>query len=154
MTEQINIGDVAPDFTLKDQHNEDFALADQKGKRVLLSFHPLAFTPVCAKQMKFLEENFEKFEELNTVPIGVSVDSQFAKHGWAKALKVKNLRMIADFWPHGGYAKELGIFLEDKGFSQRANIILDEDGKVIFIKIYPIKEVPDVNEIIEFLENN
>ncbi len=89
------------DFTLKDQHNDEFKLSDVREKIALLSFHPLAWTPVCAEQMKSLEENYHKFEELNTVPVGISVDSVPAKHAWAKELGLKKLKLLSDFWPHG-----------------------------------------------------
>ena len=51
-TKTIWEGDIAPDFTLKDHHNRDFRLSEFTGRRVLLSFHPLAWTPVCADQMR------------------------------------------------------------------------------------------------------
>ena len=54
MTEQAErakVGDVAKDFVLKDQNEKEFKLSGQKEKRVLLSFHPLAWTGVCADQM-------------------------------------------------------------------------------------------------------
>jgi len=54
----------APEFTLKDQHGQTFSLADMKGKKVLLSFHPLAWTPVCRDQMLSLEKNFDRFSKL------------------------------------------------------------------------------------------
>ena len=62
---KIKVGDTAPDFTLKDQDGNDFKLSGQKGNRVLLSFHPLAWTAVCTKQMQSLEENYSIFESLN-----------------------------------------------------------------------------------------
>jgi peroxiredoxin len=148
----INLGEKIQGFSLKDQENKDFDIKELKGKRVLLSFHPLAFTPVCALQMKSLEENMEKFSALKAVPLGFSVDQPFCKGAWAKELGIKNVRLLADFWPHGGVAKSLGIFREKEGFSERANIIVDEEGKVIFAKVYPIKEVPDIDEIIDFLK--
>lgn len=46
------IGEIAPDFVLKDQKGEVFKLSDFRGKKVLLSFHPLAWTDICAKQMQ------------------------------------------------------------------------------------------------------
>lgn len=52
----VKIGDKAKDFTLKDQDGKELHLSDLKGKRVLLSFHPLAWTSVCADQMKSLEK--------------------------------------------------------------------------------------------------
>lgn len=71
----IKVGDMAPDFTLKDQNGKDFALTGQKGKRVVLSFHPLAWTEVCSKQMQSLENNYSIFEASRTIPIGLSVDA-------------------------------------------------------------------------------
>ena len=148
----ISIGKTIPEFTLKDQDNKDFSSKELKGKRVLLSFHPLAWTSVCASQMKSLEDNVETFTLLNTVPLGLSVDQQFCKGAWAKELGIKKVRLLADFWPHGGLAEQLGIFLEEKGVSQRVNIIADEEGKVIFAKIYEMSKVPDIDEILDFLK--
>jgi len=147
----IKIGQKAPDFVLKDQHNQEFKLSDLNGRKVLLSFHPLAFTKVCARQMQALEKNLKAFDHLNTVPVGISVDTVPSKHAWAKALKVKNLRLLSDFWPHGKVAQAYGIFRREQGFSERANIIVDEFGKVIWIKVYPIKELPDLKEVLKVL---
>jgi len=105
------------DFTLQDQFRQDFVLSKMKGRRVLLSFHPLAWTPVCTRQMQSLEKNKKVFEKLNTVAAGLSVDSVPSKGAWAKAIKVKQTKLLADFWPHGGVAKSLGLFREQNGFS-------------------------------------
>ena len=80
---KIKVGDMAPDFTLKDQDGKDFTLSAYRGKRVLLSFHPLAWTDVCTKQMVALEQNYATFESLNTVPVGLSVDAAPSKKAWA-----------------------------------------------------------------------
>ena len=147
-----NVGDKLQDFSLKDQDNKDFKSEDLRGKRVLLSFHPLAFTSICASQMKALEDNLETFVQLKTVPLGLSIDQPFCKSAWARELGIKQVRLLSDFWPHGQVAKNLGIFREKQGFSERANIIADEQGKIIFAKVYDIKELPDINEIIDFLK--
>ena len=139
------------DFRLLDQNGKPFHLADLKGKKVLLSFHPLAWTPVCAKQMQALEKNNKIFAKLNTIVVGISVDSVPGKKAWAKSLKIKKTGLLADFWPHGGVAKMLGIFRKE-GFSERANIILNEKGVVEFKKIYPIGQLPDIKEIITRLK--
>ncbi len=150
--DEVKEGDLSKDFSLEDQNGEEFDLAEQKGKKVLLSFHPLAGTSVCTKQMQSLDENKEKFDELNTVPLGISVDSVPAKKLWAKDIGVEKVRLLSDFWPHGGVAKKYGLFDDEKGFSKRANIIIDEDGNIIFKKVYPIGEVPDIEEIFEELK--
>jgi peroxiredoxin len=151
MTEAVKVGSKVKNFTLKDQNGQDFRLTDYRGKRVLLSFHPLAWTPVCAQQMQSLEKSKKAMDKLNTVAVGLSVDSVPCKAAWAKSLKIKNTRLLADFWPHGGLAKSLGIFRVE-GFSERANIILDEAGKVMYVKIYPIRQLPDIGEILTALK--
>lgn len=147
----IQVGKKVRDFALKDQNGQDFRLSDTEGKKVLLSFHPLAWTSVCAEQMKGLEKQKKSFDKLNTVAVGVSVDSVPSKAAWAKSLKIKSTRLLCDFWPHGNCAKQLGI-LRKEGFSERANIILNEKGKAVFVKVYPIKELPDILEIMSFLK--
>ncbi len=147
----VKKGDKAKDFTLKDQDGKEIHISEFKGKRVLLSFHPLAWTPVCADQMKSLEENSSRFETLDTVALGVSVDTVPSKKAWAKELGISNTRLLSDFWPHGKVANLYGIFREKEGFSQRANIIIDERQKVVFVKVYPISQLPDIEEIITVL---
>jgi peroxiredoxin len=141
-------GETAPDFVLKDQNGTDFKLSELKGRRVLLSFHPLAWTEICAKQMQSLEENRGVLESLNTVPVGLSVDTVPSKKAWADHLGIKAVRLLSDFWPHGQVASAYGIFREKNGFSERANIIVDENGKIAFVKVYEIRQLPDMREII------
>ena len=146
----VQVGKKLKDFKLKDQNREEFSLAECQGKRVLLSFHPLAWTPVCALQMQSLEKSKKALDKLNAVAVGLSIDSVPCKAAWAKSLKIKNTRLLCDFWPHGAFAKSLGI-LRAEGFSERANIILDETGKVMFVKIYPIRQLPEIEEILAVL---
>jgi peroxiredoxin len=149
---QLKKGDTAPDFVLRDQSGQEFKLSDFRGKRVLLSFHPLAWTRVCSLQMQSLEDNKDVFDSLNTIAVGVSVDTIPSKKAWAKELGITSTRLVADFWAHGAVAKLYGIFREKEGISERANIIVDEAGKVAFIKIYEISQLPDIQEIISFLK--
>jgi peroxiredoxin len=149
---KMKIGDEIKDFRLKDHNEKEVHLKELHGKKVLLSFHPLAWTKVCAEQMESLEKNYNLFSELNTVAFGISIDSTPSKKAWAKELKINYISLLSDFWPHGKVANEYGIFRENDGFSERANIIIDEKQKVIFFKVYPIHELPDMDEIIKVLE--
>lgn len=149
---RVKVGDVFGDFSLKSHTEAVVDTATMAGKKVLLSFHPLAWTEVCAKQMQSLEANFDAFQKLNTVPLGFSVDSVPCKKAWAKSLGIEKVDLLADFWPHGGIAAKLGIFIDKFGFSERANIILDEARKAVFVKVYPIRELPDISEVLEFLK--
>lgn len=149
----IAVGDFAPDFTLKDNHDKEIKLSDYRGKRVLLSWHPLAWTPVCTDQMRALDVHYETFQKLNTVPFGLSVDPAPCKKAWATAIALTNLSIPSDFWPHGKVAQDYGIFIEKHGFSERANIIINEKGIVEWVKVYPIKQLPDINEVIQVLSD-
>jgi peroxiredoxin len=148
----LSVGESAPDFALKDQDGKEVRLSGFQGKRVVLSFHPMAWTDVCAKQMLALEQNRATFDSLNAVPIGLSIDTVPSKKAWADHLGIKSLRMLADFWPHGEVARACGIFRERSGISERANIIVDGSGKVAFVKVYDLPQLPDIGEIIEVLK--
>jgi len=147
----IAVGEKAPDFSLKDNHGKTIQLSDYKDKKVLLSWHPLAWTSVCTDQMRALESNWDKFQSLNTVPIGLSVDPPPCKKAWGAVLLLNNLSIPSDFWPHGKVSADYGIFIEEKGMSERANIIVDEKGIVKWVKVYPMKDLPDISEVFEVL---
>lgn len=144
----IKIGTQAPDFTLEDNKGNKVSLKDFAGRKVLLSWHPLAWTSVCTDQMRALETNREKLAALNTVALGLSIDPAASKAVWANVLSIRETPLLSDFWPHGKLAKDLGIFLEDLGISGRANILIDEKGKVVWAKEYPIGELPDMEEVL------
>lgn len=148
---RIKVGDVVENFSLKSHTEALVDTAQLAGKKLLLSFHPLAWTEICTKQMQSLEANIETFQALNTVPLGFSVDAVPCKKAWAQSIGITKVDLLADFWPHGGIAAKLGLFIDKFGFSERANVILDEKRQAIFVKVYPIKELPDINEVLDFL---
>lgn len=147
----ITVGSKAPEFSLKDQNGKTVRLSSLKGKKVLLSLRPLAWTPVCTDQMKSMEENFSRLERLNTVALGIGVDSSPSNKEWGKANGVLRTRLLSDFWPHGEVAALYGVFREKDGFSERVNIVIDEKGVVVFARLYPISQLPDIKEIMKFL---
>ena len=102
--------------------------------------------------MSSLEENFDRFDKLNTVALGIGVDSAPSNKAWAKSLGIERTRLLADFWPQGEVAKLYGVFRDKDGFSERANIIIDENQVVVFAKMYPIQQLPDIEEIMRVLE--
>lgn len=149
---ELKKGVKMPDFTLQDNQDGEVKLSDLRGKKVLLSWHPLAWTSVCTDQMRALEANYKKFEELNTIPLGLSVDPAASKKVWAQVLSIKKTKLLSDFYPHGALAKELNIFIEKLGASGRANILVDEEGVIQWVKIYDIPQLPDINEVLEAIK--
>jgi peroxiredoxin len=101
--------------------------------------------------MKSLEEKREVLASHNCIPVGISVDSIPCKKAWAKNLGISKTPLLCDFWPHGAVAEKYGLFRDANGFSERANVIIDEKQRVVFVKVYPVHSVPDIGEIIAFL---
>lgn len=69
------VGDVAPDFTLQDQHGVEHTLAKYRGQWVLIYFYPKDNTPGCTKQACTLRDAEPAFEKLSAVVLGISGDS-------------------------------------------------------------------------------
>ncbi len=139
------------DFTLNDQNDQEVSLAAYKGKKILLSFHPMAFTRICNIQMQDLDKRHDEFTKRGITPFGLSIDQQYAKKAWADSLGLKKLVLLADFWPHGALAKEMGCFIEKAGVSGRQNYLIGPDGTVLWTKRHEIQEQPDFDAILKAL---
>ena len=148
MNNLIKVGQEAIDFKLKDQNGDEVKLKDFEGKKVLLSFHPLAWTAGWLDHMRALELNYDGFIEENIIPIGINVDQPNSKSAWARVINIKKLKMLSDYNPLGRVAKAYGIFLEKIDASRRANILIDEKGKVEWVELYEISEIPDFKEVL------
>ena len=147
----VEVGDQARDFVIPDQNGNTVRLSAFAGRRVLLSFHPLAWTRICAEQMKALEMNREAFDTLGAVALGISVDSVPCKRAWAGSLGITKTRLLADFWPHGAVAQAYGVFDSRKGYARRANIVVDETGRIVFVAEYRPTAVPDMQDVLTVL---
>jgi peroxiredoxin len=143
------VGETAPDFTMKDQDGKEVKLSDYRGrKNVLLAFFPLAFTPVCSCQIPQYKEDIQKFNDLNTQVLAVSVDSVPAHKAWTDQMGGINYPVLSDFYPHGDVAKKYGV-LREQGFSERALFVIDKKGVVRFSQVHEMKLQPDNSLIID-----
>ncbi|MEP6480548.1 MAG: peroxiredoxin [Rhodoglobus sp.] len=120
----------APDFELPNQFGEHVRLSDYRGKKaVALVFFPLAFSSTCTTELCDLRDNLNLFKDESVELIGISVDSKATLRAFAEA-EGYDFPLLADFWPHGDVAKEYGVFLEQKGFANRATFLIDIDGVI------------------------
>ena len=143
----IQIGDPAPDFELGTHRGGQVRLSSFRGqKHVILAFHPLAWTPVCADQMTNYEGDLDWFKEHDTHVLGISVDAVPSKIEWAKSLGGVSFDLLSDFHPHGAVAAAYGVARED-GISERAVFVVDKHGAVVFSKVYDIPTLPDNAEV-------
>lgn len=140
-TRTLKVGDEAPDFTLRDYDRKEFHLADHRGKNVVLNFFPGAFSVVCSQQMPRIQEQKALFGD-DTIVIGVGVDNPFALKAWATQLDI-DFPLLSDYYPHGAIAEKYGVLLPF-GAPERAVIGIDKEGKVAYINVNPMLEVPDL----------
>lgn len=149
MTSPIGVGEVAPDFVLKDQDQRDVRLKEFYGNRsVVLAFYPLDWSPVCTGENRCLSDDFSKFGELNAEVLGISTDSFFSHKAWADSLGLRH-RLLSDY--NREVVKKYGVYFEPLNCGKRATVIIDINGKVAYSKVHELGSARDDREIIEVL---
>lgn len=131
----LEVGTTAPDFTLKDQDNQEVTLSSFRGsKNVLVVFYPLAFTGVCQGELCRVRDDLPKFQNDDTEILAISVGASPTHKIWA-ADQGYTFPLLSDFWPHGAVAKAYGVFNEDNGFANRGTFVIDKQGIVRFAEM-------------------
>lgn len=139
----IALGDLAPDFTLPDQNNEQFTLSDFRGKQaVLIVFYPLAFTGICTGELGALRDDLPTFQNDDVRVVTISVDSAYS-HKIFSQREGFEFPLLADFWPHGAVAQAYGVFNDQSGVANRGTFLVDKDGVVRFAELNPPGEGRD-----------
>jgi peroxiredoxin (alkyl hydroperoxide reductase subunit C) len=129
------VGTEAPDFTLKDQNNQDVALSSFRGDRsVLVVFYPFAFSGICTGELGAVRDDVSSFQNADVQILAVSVDHPFTLKAWAAAQGYQ-FPLLADFWPHGKVAQAYGVFNEKAGFALRGTFLVDKTGTVQFAEV-------------------
>lgn len=125
------IGEAAPDFSLTNQFGETVTLSDFRGKKnVVVVFYPLSFSGICTGELCELRDNFDRFDRDDVELLAISVDSKFVQKMFAEHEGYK-FSVLADFWPHGGVAKEYGVFIADAGIANRATFVINKHGNLV-----------------------
>ena len=149
----LEVGALAPDFTLNDQNGNAVSLSDFRGKKVVVYFYPKDNTPGCTRQACAFAQNFDGFRQLDVPVIGISKDSVASHLKFAQKYELPFI-LLAD--PERAAIEPFGVWQEKKLYGKvsmgvvRSTFIIDEDGKVE--KVMP-KVKPDTNaaEILEYL---
>nr|WP_296774291.1 peroxiredoxin [Rhodococcus sp. (in: high G+C Gram-positive bacteria)] len=139
----LEVGALAPDFTLKDQNNQEVALSSYRGdKNVLLVFYPLAFTGTCQGELCKVRDELPKFENDDTAVLAISVGPPPTHKIWA-AEQGYTFPLLSDFWPHGAVAQAYGVFNDKAGFANRGTFVIDKTGVVRFAEMNEPGEARD-----------
>ena len=150
----IAVGSPAPDFELRSHTGQTVKLSSFRGKKqVVVAFHPLAFTPVCATQMQTYEKAGPRLDALGAHVVAISVDAGPSKKAWAESLGGISYDLLSDFHPHGKVATDYGVMRAD-GISERAIFVVDKNGTIAWEKRYEIPEQPDLGELFRALQQN
>jgi peroxiredoxin len=148
----IEAGGPAPDFTLRDQDGKKVSLSDFRGRTVVLVFYPLDFSPTCTDQLNVYQEVLGELEERGVSLIGISVDSAFAHKAFQEHIGI-SIPLLADFHPKGAVARDYGAYIEERGHSERALVMIGPDGNVVWSHASPTPlEIPGANLIFDALD--
>lgn len=131
----LSVGDQAPDFTLKDQNNQEVTLSSFRGvKNVLIVFYPLAFTGVCQGELCKVRDNLPTFQHDGAEILAISVGPSPTHKVWASE-QGYTFPLLSDFWPHGEVAQAYGVFNEVAGIANRGTFVIDKAGVVRFAEM-------------------
>jgi peroxiredoxin len=148
----IAAGEPAPAFTLRNQDGKRVSLSDYLGRRVLLVFYPLDFSPVCSDQLSIYQEVKPQIAEKGVELVGISVDHGFAHKAFQEKLGI-DTPLLADFEPKGEVARAYGAYIEQTGHANRSLVLVDEEGTVAWVHESPTPlEIPGANLIFDALE--
>jgi peroxiredoxin len=141
----VNVGDVAPDFTLKTQDDKEWKLSDQKGKTVVLLWYPLDWSPTCEKENCQVSTDRSLYGP-NRVVVGISRDSKWSHKAWKDIRKIGHDLLedmsLAVTSTYGLVHPKVPVI------SQRATVIVGPDGKVAFVQIQEkTPEARDLNAV-------
>jgi peroxiredoxin len=147
----IEAGSKAPDFSLPDHDGNQVSLADFSGRKLVLAFYPLDFSPVCSDQLSLYQEVLEEIEAKGATLAGVSVDSSFAHHAFRKHRGL-TMPLLSDFNPKGEVSRAYGAWIEAVDHSNRSLVLIDEGGVVRWSHASPTPlEIPGANLIFDAL---
>jgi len=152
-TLKVEVGDMAPDFTLPSVRHGEVTLSSYRGKKnVVLSFVPAAFTPVCSDQWPGYNIMQELFNKHDAVLLGITVDNIPSLFAWTNQMGGLWFPVLSDFYAHGAVAVRYGILRGD-GTTERAIFVIDKQGVIRYINVNDINYRPDAGAIIKALDD-
>jgi len=128
----LAIGDLAPDFEIKDQHGQLVKLSSFLGKQnVVITFYPYSFSGTCTGELCALRDDLAAFQNEKVQLLAISCDNHHVQKAFAEGQGYE-FPVLADFWPHGAVAQSYGVFDETRGCALRGSFIIDTAGVIRF----------------------
>ncbi len=154
----LQAGDMAPDFevpVLIGGVKKQFRLSDYRGKQnLVIAFYPMNWDPVSAQQMIGYQVEREKVLGRGAEVAAISVDHIMNTTSWEREIGPFDFLLCSDFWPHGEVSRQYGVLRQTEPFagaSERAIFVVDKAGRIAFSKIYPVDQLPGLEEMLAAL---
>jgi peroxiredoxin len=147
---KIEVGSIAPDFSLYSSDKEKVSLGDYKDKNVVLLFFPLAFTGVCTKELCNVRDNIGVYNNSKAKVLAISVDSPQTLAKFKEDQKL-NFPLLSDF--NKTVSEKYGCLYETfsldmKGVSKRSAFIIDQESRIQYAEVLEnAGEEPDYEAI-------
>ena len=146
MTIPLQVGDIAPDFTLPGDSGEPVTLSALRGKRVVLYFYPKDDTPGCTSQACGFRDAYPQIEERNAVVLGVSPDSARSHQKFRSKFDLPFTLLVDE---DHAVAEAYGVWGEKSMYGKkymgitRSSFVIDEAGRLadVQIKVSPADSV-------------
>jgi peroxiredoxin Q/BCP len=146
MTDTLNVGDLAPDFSLLSDTGETVRLSDLRGRRVVLYFYPKDDTSGCTTQACGFRDAYPQIEEKNAIVLGISPDGVKShqkfrtKHNLPFTLLVDDEHSAAEAY---GVWQEKSMYGKKYMGIVRSHFVIDEQGRLadVQIKVSPTDSV-------------
>jgi mycoredoxin-dependent peroxiredoxin len=139
----LDVGNQAPDFTLKDQNHQPVTLGSYRDVRnVLLVFFPLAFTGICQGELDEIRDHLPEYENDDTATLAISVGPPPTHKIWSIQSGF-TFPVLSDFWPHGAVAEDYGVFNPQTGYPNRGTFVVDASGVIAFAEMKQPGELRD-----------
>jgi peroxiredoxin Q/BCP len=140
-------GDVAPPFSLVDQHGETVRLEDFRGRKLLVYFYPEADTPGCTEQSCDLRDHRQDLGQVGTDVVGISPDEPESqrsfdrKYGLGFPLLSDPDHAVAESWGTWGERSKNG---QTYAGILRSSFLVDEEGRIeqAWYRVKPADTVP------------
>jgi alkyl hydroperoxide reductase subunit AhpC len=161
------VGETAPDFDLPALIagvRQTLRLSAYRGlKNVALAFYPFNWQETSAAQLVSYQAQRPRLLASNAEIVAITVDSIMNSTAWEREIGPFEFPMCSDFWPHGEVCDRYGVLCKADqksggnsggtvGASERAVVIVDRSGSVVFRKTYPLDQVAPVEEVLAVLE--